>query len=81
MKPGWKTSEFYLSLAAVLVGAVMASGVMDGLGQGHWAVRVVGLVATILGSLGYTASRGLVKNATTKGDAIIKAAAYTPRPK
>jgi len=74
-KPGYKTTEFWLSLAAILVGAVMASGVMDGLGQDHWAIKVVGLVASVLGALGYTAARGFVKAGDAKAKALTGIAA------
>lgn len=63
--PGWKTSEFWLSLVAALVGAVMASGIIP---TGSVWVQVVGIVATILGALGYQVSRTSVK--TSAHDAI-----------
>lgn len=69
-KPGWKTSEFWLSMGAIIIGGVMASGVLDSLGGDHWAVKVVGIVASILGALGYTATRGFVKVSKNKADAL-----------
>lgn len=73
-KPGYKTTEFWLSMAAIVIGGVMASGMLDSLGGDHWAVKVVGIVASILGALGYTATRGFVKGKQITGAAIAEAA-------
>ena len=62
-KPGFKTSEFWLSLVATLLGALMASGVFASDGQDSWIVRVVGGAGVVLAQLGYTAERGKVKEA------------------
>jgi hypothetical protein len=58
MKPGYKTTEFWLSLAAMIVGAALASGVFETDSGGD---RILGLAATVLASLGYTVSRGIAK--------------------
>lgn len=60
MKPGYKTTEFWLSLAAVLVGAVAASGVIPA--ETVWE-RIVGLVVSALAALGYTGARLALKKA------------------
>jgi hypothetical protein len=52
MKPGWKTTEFWLSLAAVIVPA-FAPGVTPELVAG-----MAGLVGTV-----YTLGRSMVKKA------------------
>jgi hypothetical protein len=57
-KPGWQTTEFWLSLAATAVGLLFASGV---LAPESGAERWLGLVASALTSLGYSVSRGLAK--------------------
>lgn len=80
-RKGYVTTEFWLSLAAVLIGAVMASGVLDSLGTDHWAVKVVGIAATILGALGYTAARGFVKVGEAKAAAVASAVAAQDPPK
>lgn len=68
-KPGWKTSEFWLSLAAVVVAAVLGSGLLP---EGSpWAVGL-GIAAAVLASLGYTAARTALKRDAAKltgGDA------------
>ncbi len=58
VKPGWKTTEFYLSLAALLLGALYASGLMSDAGT---TAKLAGLAASTLGALGYTVSRSLLK--------------------
>lgn len=57
-KPGYKTTEFWLSLAAILVGAAFASNVFPAESGGE---KILGLAATVLTTLGYTVSRTLVK--------------------
>jgi len=52
---------------AVILGAVMASGVLP---QGGLVTQIVGGVMSVLGSLGYTASRTQVK--TTESGPEIK---------
>jgi formate/nitrite transporter FocA (FNT family) len=75
MQAGYKSTEFYLSLAAILVGAVMSSGlVLDGT---VWA-QVLGVVASILGALGYTVSRSYVKAVEAKASVLKEAAPKLP---
>jgi len=51
MKAGWKTTEFWLSLAAAVVGVLAHYGVVP---EGSsWEV--------VLAALGYTVSRAIVK--------------------
>lgn len=57
-KAGYKTTEFWLSLAAVAIGAVTASGVIPA--DSVWE-RVIGLVVAGLAALGYTGSRLALK--------------------
>jgi len=59
IKPGWKTTEFWLSAAVSLIGLLMASGVIEP--GGAWD-KIVGLASAALSSLGYSASRGQVKS-------------------
>lgn len=59
-KPGWKTTEFWGMFAAVLVSAILSS---DLLPEGHLTLRALGVVSVVLASLGYTASRTVVKRA------------------
>jgi len=56
--PGYKSTEFWLSLAAVLAGFILASGAVV---EGSLASTIVGGVLTVLGVLGYTNGRTAVK--------------------
>jgi hypothetical protein len=69
-KPGYKTTEFWLATAATVLGVVMASGALDGLGQDHWLVKVAGLGVSILAALGYSRDRRMVKADGVKTAAI-----------
>ncbi len=53
MKKGYQTTEFWLSLAAMALTALYASGVL----AGTVPLAIAGIAATILGALGYTVSR------------------------
>lgn len=57
-KPGYKTTEFYFTLAATLIGLLWASGVVS---DGSQFDKVLGFVAMALGQLGYTVNRGMLK--------------------
>lgn len=57
-KPGFKTSEFWLSIAAVAIGGLQASGAF---GDASTVGKLIGLAATVLGALGYTVSRTWLK--------------------
>ena len=65
-KPGYKTTEFWLSLLATLLGFLLASGAMDQVAADSWIARIVGGLVAVLASLGYTASRAKVKASTTE---------------
>ena len=57
-KPGFKTTEFWLSTIAVVLGIVLASGAVP---DGGIVAQIVGGVLSVLSSLGYTAARTKVK--------------------
>lgn len=59
-KPGWKTSEFWLTLAAQAIGMAWASGLIS---EGGKLDKVLGFCAMALGLLGYTVARGMAKKA------------------
>lgn len=62
-KSGFKTTEFWLSFLVVLLGAYMASGLV---GDEHWTVKLAGLVASALASLGYGMARAAIKASSNK---------------
>jgi hypothetical protein len=66
-KPGYKTTEFWLSLLATLVGFLMASGLLDSQPADGWIARVVGGIVAALAALGYSASRAKVKTESSSG--------------
>ena len=59
MKPGWKTTEFWMASAAALVGLLLSSGLFDA-DASIWS-KGLGLAAAALTSAGYAVSRGLAK--------------------
>ena len=58
--PGWRTSEFWLKVAAFALTALFASGVIPTSGP---IAQVAAIAATMLGALGYTVARSFVKAA------------------
>ncbi len=57
-KPGWKTSEFWMNVAGMLLGAVMASGVIA---EGNTMIQAIGGLAVMICPAAYAAGRGLAK--------------------
>ena len=74
-KPGYRTTEFYLALAAMLVGALMAAGVFPA--DSPW-LKGLGVAASVLGALGYTVQRGMLKASGNKAAAIVAVASVAP---
>jgi membrane protein implicated in regulation of membrane protease activity len=70
MTSGIKTTEFWLSLLAVILGALATGGLFDSPEVPGWIAKVVGLAVSILATLGYTASRGIVKSTDIKAEAL-----------
>lgn len=58
IRPGWKTTEFAITVLVSVLGALLASGLIP---TGHWAGQVAGAIMTALSSLGYSVSRGNAK--------------------
>jgi hypothetical protein len=56
-KPGYRTTEFWLSAAAALLGTLFASGALTN----NTALAIAGVAASILTSMGYSVSRGMAK--------------------
>ena len=70
-KPAYRSTEFWLSLLAVLVGCLLSSGALDPADPTQATIlRVAGFVATVLTALGYTVSRSLVKSTEAKAAAF-----------
>lgn len=62
-KPGYKTTEFWFKLAAVLLSTLFASGALTN----NTALAIAGMAATVLTALGYTVSRTMIKTAAKAG--------------
>lgn len=58
MKKGYKSTEFWLSTTAMLLGQLMVSGVLT---DGSTAAQIVGGAMTLLSALGYTHCRTSLK--------------------
>lgn len=59
MKPGYKTSEFWLTVVATLIGLLFASGAVE---EASGIGKIAGLAASVLATLGYSYSRGAAKS-------------------
>ena len=69
IKPGYKTTEFWLTLIPYVVGILMAFGVLsvdqaEAIKQG--STQIIGGLFTVLSALGYSVSRGLAKSGKPK---------------
>ena len=75
MKSGWRTSEFWLTAAALVLSLLFASGV---LGDGGTAFQVASVIAGVLGAMGYTVQRGALKRSENAKEATKAMAASSP---
>jgi len=62
IKPGYKTTEFWLTSAAIVLGLLLASGALDAVASDSWITKLVGGAVAALNALGYTVSRASVKS-------------------
>ena len=62
-RPGWKTTEFWLSLAAIVIGAVLSYGLVDS--YDVWP-KLLAAALSVLTALGYTHNRSRIKAAAHK---------------
>lgn len=58
VKPGYKTTEFYITLGVTVLGMLWGAGIF---GEGTSLDRALGLAAMALAPFGYTLSRGAAK--------------------
>lgn len=94
-KPGYKTTEFYLSAAAMLIGVLLMSGIFDCTQVIEAATltimnscsptvalvsKVLGALSSMLGGLGYTYVRGRTKTGEAAAIVAIAAAGATVSP-
>ena len=60
VKPGWKTTEFWLTTITVLASLLWGAEMLDPESSGT-ANKIFGFVVAALWTVGYTVSRGLAK--------------------
>ena len=60
-KPGYKTTEFWLTLVVTAMGFLLASGAIEALPEDSIVVKIVGVACGVLASLGYTVTRASIK--------------------
>ena len=60
-KPGYKTTEFWLTVIVTVCSLLWGAGVVDADSPATGADKVFGFVVSALAALGYTVSRGLAK--------------------
>lgn len=68
-KPGYKSSEFWLTLLCLIFGMLLASGAIS---EGSSAEKIIAFGASVLASFGYSFSRGMVKKAEALSDAVLE---------
>lgn len=66
-KPGWKTSEYWLSIAAFVISTVVLGG---GFIENEAVIQALSVLAGLLGG-SYSVGRSLVKSAEAKRDAML----------
>ena len=66
MTKGYKTTEFWLSLCAVLVSAVVSSGAIEN----NTILQGIALVSGALAALGYSGTRAFTKSGEAKSSAL-----------
>ena len=79
MKPGYKSTEFWMKSTVAVAGIVMASGVLV---EGSELFKIVGMVISLGAALGYTAARTKAKmadDAREANDKVAEARASDPR--
>lgn len=57
-KPGWKTSEFWLTIVMIVLTALLSSGVFEDVPT---VAKIVSAIVATLAALGYTANRAVLK--------------------
>ncbi|MBC8395336.1 MAG: hypothetical protein H8E05_01450 [Bacteroidetes bacterium] len=60
IKPGWKTTEFWITICVTLASLLWGADVLNPEGAGT-ANKIFGFAVAALSGLGYTVSRGLAK--------------------
>ena len=72
MNKGIKSSEFWLTVLAMLVNLLLASGAITS----EPALVGLGIASSTLASLGYAGARTLTKSAEAKKEAVVAASLF-----
>jgi hypothetical protein len=75
MTPGYKTTEFWLTLVSLILGALLTSGAIA---DGSLASQVIGGAMVVLTQLGYAKARADAKNGQTAFAIAAKALLEAP---
>jgi hypothetical protein len=59
IKPGYRTTEFWITVAVVFLSLLMTSGLI---GDASPVAKIIGLIVDTAAAMGYTYSRGLAKS-------------------
>ena len=59
-KPGWKSTEFWITVSVTLASLAWGAGIVDPEGASN-ADKVFGFISSAAAAFGYTISRGLAK--------------------
>ena len=62
MKPGYKTTEFWLTLFAIILGSILAAGLIPT--EGPW-LQIAGVAETAFIAMGYTGARLNLKKSSS----------------
>ena len=73
-KPGYKTTEFWLSFLVITLGALLAADILP---AAHIAVKIGAAIMAVLQAMGYTWSRTRAKQ---NGNGTIRGAEIKPLP-
>lgn len=60
VKPGWKTTEFWMAIASMAFGALASGGYISA-HEASQATSTIGTIFAGLGGFGYAISRGFAK--------------------
>ncbi len=64
-KPGWKTTEFWMTAIFVVASAAASSGVFGG--EDSSTTKFLGLIAAGIAAAGYSVARGMMKRGNPSG--------------
>lgn len=78
-KSSLKSPTYWLSVAAFILGAIVSSGILEAY-PNHWAVKVVALLVSLLGALGYVVPNMALKQSQVKASAITTLGENAPNP-